>query len=228
MKVVPYLEELLFEPPDIGSVLSLPGLPGAGARIYDRSPYGNHGTIVGATWKRLPSGLWGLAGGGDDYVNCGTGASLDLWTSSVTLLQWYKMTVALAWQYLVSRNYKYALGKNDADLPRAYFTDSGGVSHIAQSGEALLINTFYFLAAVYDRDNAASGTKILVNGILKATDTTNGNLESTAESLYIGVSSAALGDGFKGQIFLPRVISSALTGAQLLNIFNQERHLFGV
>ena len=66
------IDELIFDPPELGSVLYLTGLPCGGSKIYDRSPYGNHGTITGATWKRLPSGLWYLdLDALDDYVDCG-------------------------------------------------------------------------------------------------------------------------------------------------------------
>jgi len=34
--------------------------PSSKSKIYDRSGYGSHGTITGATWTRLPSGLWAL------------------------------------------------------------------------------------------------------------------------------------------------------------------------
>ncbi|MFC2001798.1 LamG domain-containing protein [Chloroflexota bacterium] len=66
-------EELVFSPPESGCALALTGLPGGGSKIYDRSPYGNHGAITGATWTRLPSGLWVLAyDGNDDKVDTGT------------------------------------------------------------------------------------------------------------------------------------------------------------
>jgi len=76
------IDRLVFEPPELGCVLYLPELPGSGSRIYDRSPYGNVGTIVGATWKRLPSGLWYLDSDGvDDTIDFGT-----ILTTSVTEL----------------------------------------------------------------------------------------------------------------------------------------------
>jgi len=63
------LDELLFEPPEIGTVLYMPGLPGGGSTIYDRSPYGSHGTIYGATWAKTEGGLWSLDyDGTDNYV----------------------------------------------------------------------------------------------------------------------------------------------------------------
>ena len=74
--------------PPIGCVLDLPGLPGNGSYSYDRSPYGNHGTIIGAVWKRLPSGLWCLDFDGlDDNVNCGNASAFDI-TGSFSAWIW--------------------------------------------------------------------------------------------------------------------------------------------
>ena len=79
MKTLLDKEDLIFNPPQLCCVLCLPGLPGAGSKIYDRSPYGNVGTIVGANWVRLPGGLWCLNfDGADDHVDFGTTPSLDI------------------------------------------------------------------------------------------------------------------------------------------------------
>jgi len=84
-------DKILFEPPEIGCVLSLTGLPGGGSRIYDRSPYGNIGTITGATWKRLPSGLWCLSlDGNDDSIGIPNVASLQV-TGDMTILAWVNL-----------------------------------------------------------------------------------------------------------------------------------------
>lgn len=52
--------------------------PSSLSKIYDRSPFSNHGTITGATWKRLPSGLWLLNFDGDDSIDCGDPVALRL------------------------------------------------------------------------------------------------------------------------------------------------------
>ena len=88
MKTLVSQNSLVFNPPELGCVLFLPGLPWSSSKIHDRSPYGNHGTITGATWKRLPSGLWYLSFDGiDDYVSLGTSASLNL-VDDFTMMAW--------------------------------------------------------------------------------------------------------------------------------------------
>ena len=88
MKTLLDRDRLVFEPPQPGCVLYLPGLPGGGNKLYDRSPYANVGTITGATWKRLPSGLWYLDfDGTDDYLDVGQDSSL-MPTTSLTIELW--------------------------------------------------------------------------------------------------------------------------------------------
>ena len=88
MKTLIDREDLVFDSAELGCVLHLPGLPGGDSTIHDRSPYGNHGTITGATWKRLPSGLWCLSfDGSDDYVTVGLGASINI-TGPFTTKAW--------------------------------------------------------------------------------------------------------------------------------------------
>jgi len=51
-----------------GLVLYLPFMEGTGSSVHDLSKYHNNGTITGATWTQLPSGIWVLSFDGvDDY-----------------------------------------------------------------------------------------------------------------------------------------------------------------
>ena len=53
---------------------------------FDRSRYRNHGTISGATWAQLPSGIWGLKFDGNDYITIPDAPSLRLTTGSLGVL----------------------------------------------------------------------------------------------------------------------------------------------
>lgn len=84
-------DKIVFDPPEIGCVLSLTGLPGGGSYIYDRSLYGNVGSIIGATlvWQ---NGLWCLSlDGNDDYVTVPHQSSLNI-TTAVTIELWFKVS----------------------------------------------------------------------------------------------------------------------------------------
>jgi|GEM_PF-2738822 len=74
---------------DKGLVLYLPFEEGEGNIVYDESPYGNDGTIYGATWVK---GRYGYAlsfDGEDDYVKVPDSASLDI-TDDLTVVAWVK------------------------------------------------------------------------------------------------------------------------------------------
>ena len=87
-------EELVLNPPELGCVLSLSRFPGGGSKIHDRSPYGNHGTITGATWVRLPSGLWCLSFDGSDDYSKAVDTVLPSGAAARTLSAWVKASAA--------------------------------------------------------------------------------------------------------------------------------------
>src|SRR3990167_10553439 len=64
---------------DLGSPKQPPQEVTAPTRYwFDRSRYQNHGTITGATWKRLPSGVWVMSfDGTDDNILLPTVSALD-------------------------------------------------------------------------------------------------------------------------------------------------------
>jgi len=76
-----------------GLVLYLPFMEGTGSSVHDLSKYHNNGTITGATWTQLPSGIWVLSFDGvDDYVEVPNHNALKLarafvaWVNIPTLL----------------------------------------------------------------------------------------------------------------------------------------------
>ena len=98
------MNKLLFGASEPDSVLSLPGLPGGGSKIYDRSSYGNNVTVMGATWKVLPSGLWHLYfDGTDDYLCPGDDSQYDI-TGQVTLGAWVCITDFADTRNIMSRD----------------------------------------------------------------------------------------------------------------------------
>ena len=61
--------------------------------VYDRSNFGNHGTIYGAVWQTLPSGKSALSFDGvDDYVEVADSPSLRVETNNqLTVMVWAKL-----------------------------------------------------------------------------------------------------------------------------------------
>ena len=104
MRTILDVDELVFNPPELGCVLYLPGPPGGGNKIFDCSPYGNHGTITGATWEKTVGGLGCLSfDGTDDYVDFGDGLDAVL-TSSFSVEMWFQVSESKSWAILLTKS----------------------------------------------------------------------------------------------------------------------------
>ena len=219
MKTLLSQNNLVFNPPILGCVLFLSGLPGSGSKIYDRSPYGNHGTITGATWKRLPSGLWCLYfDGNDDSVSVGDADSLDL-TNAITIEAWIYCDSLATHNGIVCRNtnsyafYLYSTGK--------FGFGKSGVDEV-QSDSTLTIDTWYHIAAT----RLAGTNTLFLNGNFDKSGT-GADFVALTDAIKIGDNYSANFE-FSGYIALVRVHNQALVESELHNHFNREKHLFGV
>lgn len=222
------MTNLRFAPPDLGTVLLFTGLPGGSNKIHDRSSYGNIGTITGATWVRLPSGLWCLSfDGNDDSVNCGNGSSFDI-TDAVTIEAWVKVLSYTDIRYIVAKG---------ADKYSLYFTQTNGYLQfwINLSGGSVHSDTPFTpgtdtwaqVVATYNKDGGSNNTKIYINGVVAVEETNTGTINTDTNSLYVGRRLGAAYP-FHGSIALPRVYNRALNALQIQDHFNREKHLFGV
>ncbi len=234
----------IFSPPPLGTVLFLPGLPGAGTIIYDRSLYGNHGTITGATWK-FNGRVWYLDfDGTDDYVDCGLNvASLELTT--FTFCGWINPTTTTTYKYLftiadlVDLRTGWGINvqkSNDATNPnKLAFNTSGAGGVIEVYGNAVTYGSWQFVAVTF---NATGQVGIIyqdVAGVLTAVTTSSGTLPVP---LYTGDNRVVLGAlwgstpiygyNYKGSAVLINISSGVQTLAQLNNIKQQTKSLFGV
>jgi hypothetical protein len=196
-------------------VLYLPGYPGSGNTIYDRSGNNNHGTLTaGVTWTRLNSGLWGLTRGGTGAVTI-TGSSFDLGVRrSATFmgwLQWNGVYAILIADYADSKGMSLRINSVNDWVFYVYPNN-----HRITYAFASVVNEWYHIAGVMDGDNmylykngVQVGSALLGEDIGDGTDLTFG---STANTVF------ALGSIYTG----------ALSSTQIAGHFNQERSLFGV
>ncbi len=222
-------EDLVFGPPPSGGVLSLSGLPGGGNKIYDRSPYGNAGMIIGATWKRLPGGLWCLSFDGlDDGVDCGTGSSLDITGDKLTLEAWvYVESWAGCDSYAyIMASYQPNVGgygiARESTNNRFFFTvNVPGWSAVFPAGTQAE-QTWLYMVGIYN----GVTYKLFENAVEIAGASRTGNIGSTANAIRIGGN--GVNNNFHGKIVLPRIHNRALSLFEMQNHFHQEKHLFGV
>lgn len=217
MKSLVDRDSLVFEPPEPGCVLALIGLPGGGNKIYDRSPYANIGTITGATWVRLPSGLWCLSfDGGDDWIGITANAALQMGAGDWSAEAWINITTGLGNYCGVvtfdNDGIVFRLGEpgllQDGDMVKG-------------SGGAWSTGIWYHIVAT------RTGTTYKV--YKDAVDVSSAQSQigyNIAGVYYIGRGNAAY--VYKGTIGGVRVYNRVLSALDIQNHFNREKHLFGV
>jgi len=228
MKTLLDKEELVSNPPQLGCVLSLPGLPGGGSKTYDRGPYGNIGAITGATWARLPSGLWCLSfDGNDDYVNCGSDGSLR--PSAVTFELWLKTHSLASTQFLnalsVTGTGGYQLIYRDADHKlRWHIAESDSAwKFYVNTDDGIEVDKWYHVVALYESGRG----ELYLNGDRQSdVSTATGDIYYDVAPLLLGTSHS-YGFDFNGLIALVRTYNRALSALEIQNHFNQEKYLFG-
>ena len=209
--------------PPLGTVLSLQGRGYGTGYALDSSPYGNHGTITGATWERLSGGVWvNSFDGSDDLITIGQAGSLANIQPPVTFMTWiYSTAYESSYRMVMTKSSKCELRLNDTSKTiQWWFTDVD----VAATTTVMVNGTSYFVAGTYD----GSIMRVFLNGVVEGThSTTNAIPDNTGIDLVIGARS---GGGFPwpGRLALGRIVMRALSPAEVGGIFQSERRLFGV
>lgn len=216
---------------DPGCVLYFPGLLGGGSTIYDRSPYGNDGTIEGASWIKTPSGLWALSfNGSSDDVDCGSDSSIKP-TSALSVELWFRRAANSAVEPFFDDGEPTApnrdgIGCTIRATGEIWFSFGNDASYTSSKTSGTydddvwhhLVNTWaggtldIFIDGAEAAYDGAQGTQ----AALRASDKNFFFGQDASDSIYWG-----------GYLALIRMYNVALTPAQILSHFNQERHLFG-
>ena len=191
----------------------------------------NNGTITGAVWTRLPSGLGVLNFDGiDDMVRFGD--VCDVGTSDFTLLLWAKTTQAGISKYIINKNWSnpsWDLYLNLNKL-RLHTNDNVGQNLTAISATSINDGVWRLLGGTFDRDG---NMQTYVDGVADGTPV-DMSLTATLNNpndLAFGGQSDGVGGGanyFAGTLALGRLIMRVLSASEMANVFNQEKHLFGV
>ncbi|KKN76444.1 hypothetical protein LCGC14_0369530 [marine sediment metagenome] len=228
------------------SVLYYPGLDGGGATIPDYSGNVNNGTIVGATWVRLPSGLWYLDYDGNDYVSVDDATSLDI-TDKVTLLCWAYITInsgrleglvtktgnraGVGGGYWIEFEDRGGAGTNE-NLVKLFISDGAAASATGLASNNITATGWHFCVGTYDKDlGGAEEMKVYIDGVSSRTGDYSNAMAANNNKVVIGANDNDAG-GFAnhilGRIALPRILNIALTAAQIADIYGEERLLIGV
>ncbi len=209
-----------YPPCPSGAVLHMPGLPGQGATIWDRSRGGNHGTIIGATWRRLPSGLWYLHFDGDDNINCGSDASLDLGTGPFSIWLWVRITAtAASYQRLFSFGTtadQLEMAENNLNLK--VYDGTGWIG----SSLTLTLDTWTFVGLTRVNDDYVVYMNLSTNSLA------NKNQSDIDEKLILGARARTGANAMTGDGSLFGLTANTRTTSMMAKYYQETKHLFGV
>jgi hypothetical protein len=216
----------LFVPPALGTVLSLAGLPGGGNKIQDRSSYGHNGTIVGASWVRLPSGLWCLRYDGvDDRVEIAHHSGLNI-GDRITIKFWVRFTTVGATQTLLDKDWTTAWDIHlwSTNRANARFQIGGSTveCHAPPANFTAAVDTWYHWVVRFD----GSFLKIFVDAGEVDSDAGSGAIGTNTHDLRIGENLSGSVD-FHGDMALIEIVNGAWSAMEIQSSFDREKHLFG-
>ena len=201
---------------------------------YDLSHYKNHGTITGATWVQLPSGLWVMDLDGSDFVNIPDSDSMDIGTSDFTVLWWQNITSTAATQGLIDKGaFAGEIGWNtliEGGTGRLYLwmADDIVARHRVTSTPSVTAGIWQLMAVTVDRD---VGGVISFNAVVQGEQADD--LAAAPDSLANAFDATigrrgAHGGYFTGMMALFRIYNYALTAGQVLQRYEKTRYLLGV
>ena len=187
-------------------------------KTADSTPYGNHGTIYGATVGDDYTSFNGTS----DYVNCGNDDSLQFSsTDSYTISFWfYRNSVAHSWDVLVWNNLtgdrKIYLNLTSDKIWR--WDDF--------AGPTISFNEWTFITYTFSADGANYGTeKFYKNGSFNTQRIGSIPSPEINSSLYISGEEAAAGavGSLNGRITNVKIYNRVLSGAEVKLLYDKGR-----
>ncbi len=195
---------------------------------FDRSRYNNHGTITGATWTRLSSGLWGLSfdGTDDNVITQNPAIGMPTGNTNRTVELWVYPTIDMSnktwvqWGATGTQAFMFLFYTNNADGSVAVATWGNDCTFT----QDIALNTWSHAVLTL-----SSGTSVTcyINAGTPNTQTLGVACNTQASAVYLGERSDGAWD-FSGSIALLRIYNVVLNAAQIAGHFNRERHLFGI
>ena len=216
---------------DIAVYLSTSGI--AGDNIYDNvslkeihaadaTPNANHGAVYGASYTTDRHGQSNKAmsfDGTDDYIDAGSGSSLNLGTGGFTISAWIKMAVGADDSSIMgnkstpTNNLGYGFGVYYDDI--FFKCSNGAASQYIQGVTNVKDGIWHHVVLVRDSSNPKAyldgKDDTLAGAACKTMDITN------SSSLSIG--SALSGEYFDGSLADVRIYNYALTAEEIKDLY---------
>jgi len=199
-----------------------------GTKVFDLSKKGNHGTIYGAVWKTLPSGLNVLKFDGvDDYVDCGSDESLNI-TDEITLEAWVKTSETGTQKTIIVKDLSgygpgYLLRIQTNNKPNFFIGDGANPRDVSTISKTVTDGIWHYIVGVWEGDLI----KIYLDGYLDnvANASGVGDIRSNTDVL---IGRRISNYYFHGLIDEVRIYNRALSASEIREHFENERILFGV
>jgi C1A family cysteine protease len=155
---------------------------GSGGTAGDSSPYGNDGTISGASWTVSIDGSGALSFDGvNDYVGVPDDASLDI-TEAITIEAWVKYDqIPTSYAAVVDKEAAYILRVRGGQI-QFYLYIGGSWRYLYGSTTTLTTGVWYHIAGVYD----GTQMRVYLNGIVDGSMARTGLINTSTNPLYIG------------------------------------------
>ncbi len=231
-----------YPPAPSGSVLYLPGLPGYGDTIWDRTGNGNHGTITGATWTRTAGGLPLLSfDGANDLVTVTDAPSIqNIFDGGGTIIAYVNPASigegnsgVICYKIVGNSGYFFHVLNETANVYqiRFWYNFSDTDGRWRSTGTEVSEDQVSQVAVTYNADNVANDPIIYVNGI---------SVALTEDSTPVGTRGSDVGIDliigndsggtltWDGLIGLFIASTRIWTAQQLRDHLRQHRGLFGV
>lgn len=204
--------------------------PGTGTVWTDLSGSANTGTLVGGTLYQSANNGFMTFGGVNDYVNCGSNASLNI-TNNITVEAWVYINTFVNTGGIVTfgsfgnEGEQYSLSTSSSSNRITFSTNWPAAWQIGYS-TTLQPSTWYQLVATFSSGNWI----IYVNGVAN----TSGTFAITSfpsvvnPVLTLGVNQPGGDEYFNGRISTARIYNRVLSPAEIFQNFDAHRGRFGI
>jgi hypothetical protein len=210
------------------------------ATWFDLTGNFNNGTLTNGPTFDSTNGGSIVFDGTNDYVNCGSGSSINITGTGLTLSAWIKRTASNtngAYKRIIEKaatypalQYSFVITPPDASVGEGrllldLYINNALPSSVTGSIQ-LQLNTWYFVNTTYD----GSFRRIYVNGNLDGQLATTGNITSTNSNLVLGDYLPGPGGSyaFKGNIANTQIYNRALSATEILQNYNATKTRFGL
>jgi hypothetical protein len=205
-----------------------------GFTLVDRSRYGNHGTLTGATWVQLPSGAWVM-----DFTSAANKVEIP---ANVSIADMPVFTFE-AWVYIV--------GAGGSNLGRVFSKGDGNAIKLAYLSNRLQYDRYFSTATgswisptnsiipsvwthvqmSFDKSSDANNPVFCINGSLAAATEIGAPVgtASTDAAALLAIGNGAAADRYlNGYMSPPRLYNYIRTPAQALATYNAEKWAYGI